>query len=281
MSNRFFFISDSHLESISGFIGSHLDSPSHLSYSGINKLHSCIDYLDIKNDVSFVLEASGNIRGVFLAAYRGQKGYIPLIVVHKEYRRRGYGKVLLQKGLSFLAEAGCKEVILEVLSDNKQAISLYRSEGFKMAESLLTYRTDSASYYRGTDSRVGVRKEHSFTFQPLYRNYTIKKKPWIRSLMTLQTILDSYGGELYSILFNNKTVGYIVLQREQGAIRILDMALEDYHRDLISYSLAGIGSGEKIVVFRCLYGEEELARFCEDNGFYLQISQYEMTKELR
>lgn len=280
MSNRFFSLNESNLEPASEFIGRHLDSPAHLSYSGINRLRSCVDYLDIKKDVSFILESSGQIRGVFLASYRADRGYIPLIVVHKEYRQQGYGKVILQKGLSLLAEAGCLRVILEVLLDNERAVSLYRKEGFEVAHKVITCRNDSVSYYRGKDPRVTVEKEHPFTFQLLYRNYTNREKPWIRSLRSLQTILDKYGGELYSIQYQNKTAGYAVLLRENGSVRILDLALNEYNGELISYALSRIITREKVLIFRSLYEEEELAAFCNETDFYIHTSQYEMKKNL-
>lgn len=54
--------------------------------------------------------------------------HITDIVVLSKYRGKGYGKILLNKCI----EEGCNE--LEVTTDNKIAISLYKSFGFDIID---------------------------------------------------------------------------------------------------------------------------------------------------
>lgn len=59
-----------------------------------------------------------------------KEAYLSLIGVKEPYRKKGYGKRLLQLVLSESTRAGMKSVRLEVRSDNKEAIRFYMSKGF-------------------------------------------------------------------------------------------------------------------------------------------------------
>jgi putative acetyltransferase len=50
--------------------------------------------------------------------------------LHRSYRARGLGKLLLEKALSQARELGFTKVVLETASVLKEAISLYKSYGF-------------------------------------------------------------------------------------------------------------------------------------------------------
>ena len=53
------------------------------------------------------------------------------IVVHKEYRGRGFSNVIMETLLESLKNKGIKKVFLEVEHDNVPAISLYEKFGFE------------------------------------------------------------------------------------------------------------------------------------------------------
>lgn len=70
------------------------------------------------------------------------------IAVAPEDRRQGLGRVLLGQALGQLAKASCREVFLEVRSNNKAALALYRALGFMQVGCRSGYYTD------GTDALV-------------------------------------------------------------------------------------------------------------------------------
>lgn len=51
--------------------------------------------------------------------------------LRKEWRGRGIGRKLLTACLSLAKEAGLEKVELEVFGDNRPAIGLYESSGFR------------------------------------------------------------------------------------------------------------------------------------------------------
>lgn len=62
----------------------------------------------------------------------GRVGYISLIGVLPEYRRSGYGKLLLDAAASQMQAAGMRTIKLEVDNDNAAAFGFYRSYGFNV-----------------------------------------------------------------------------------------------------------------------------------------------------
>jgi ribosomal protein S18 acetylase RimI-like enzyme len=65
-------------------------------------------------------------------------GRVVLIAVAEDCQGRGLGRQLLEEGLSFLRKEGFQEVVLEVRSDNKRALSLYRTAGFSVTGRIRT-----------------------------------------------------------------------------------------------------------------------------------------------
>jgi len=66
----------------------------------------------------------------FIGYYRigiyGNLGHIYRIGVHPNYRRKGYGSILLEKSMFQLKKAGCNKFFLYVKEYNEAAINLYR-----------------------------------------------------------------------------------------------------------------------------------------------------------
>jgi ribosomal protein S18 acetylase RimI-like enzyme len=61
-----------------------------------------------------------------------KRGTVSNIGVNLLYRGKGYGRQIILFGLNELKEAGCDEAGLRVHVDNKPAVNLYKSLGFKV-----------------------------------------------------------------------------------------------------------------------------------------------------
>jgi ribosomal protein S18 acetylase RimI-like enzyme len=57
--------------------------------------------------------------------------FITALAVHPEYRGRGYGRQILTQTIDRLLTADLKQISIEVNSENRVALSLYRSCGFR------------------------------------------------------------------------------------------------------------------------------------------------------
>jgi ribosomal protein S18 acetylase RimI-like enzyme len=62
-----------------------------------------------------------------------ESGHITQVCVHPRYRRRGIARTLLSMAAYHFLRLGAAEISLTVTEANKDAISLYRSEGYEVA----------------------------------------------------------------------------------------------------------------------------------------------------
>ena len=75
------------------------------------------------------------------------KGYIAMLVVLKEYRKKGIGKKLAVDLINRMKET-CNEVVLETEVDNYGALHLYESLGFVRTKRLFRYYLNGNEAYR-------------------------------------------------------------------------------------------------------------------------------------
>ena len=101
-------------------------------------------YNPIINDYTFILVFKENDKYVGFLIYQllYESAEIIDIFVIDEYRNKGIGKALINK---MLENKQIEKVTLEVKNDNKNAIMLYNSLGFKPV-------SIRKGYYNGTDA---------------------------------------------------------------------------------------------------------------------------------
>ena len=87
----------------------------------------------VRGGAFFVLEdQNGSIIGVYgLYPLENQTCELRKMYLHKDYRGKGLGKLLLDSALTQARESGFKRVALETASVLTEAIALYESYGFE------------------------------------------------------------------------------------------------------------------------------------------------------
>ncbi|KAL5962704.1 N-alpha-acetyltransferase 30A [Taenia solium] len=80
--------------------------------------------------------------------YHGEvkRGYIAMLAVEKEHRRKRIGSTLVQLAVEIMIQNEAQEVVLEAEVDNKPALALYEQLGFSRDKYLFRY------YLTGTDA---------------------------------------------------------------------------------------------------------------------------------
>ncbi|SFB00776.1 GNAT family N-acetyltransferase [Clostridium frigidicarnis] len=75
------------------------------------------------------------MRSIGLVAFKIDKKnenyYIESVLIDKKYQHRGFGKIMMMKGLEYLKSQGCKYLTIGVNRFNVTAQKLYKSVGFK------------------------------------------------------------------------------------------------------------------------------------------------------
>ena len=71
-----------------------------------------------------------------MAGYEGHRGWMNYLAVAPGYRRRGYGRALVEHVERLLLERGCPKVGLLVRHTNREAAQFYRRLGYLQDESI-------------------------------------------------------------------------------------------------------------------------------------------------
>lgn len=93
-----------------------------------------------------VLERDLEIVGYSILSVAAGEAHILNLCVDPGFRKLGYGDRLLEEILNLAADAGVKQVFLEVRPSNAAAMALYRKKGFRQI-------AERPAYYQADDGR--------------------------------------------------------------------------------------------------------------------------------
>lgn len=202
-------------------------------------------------------------------AYDAGTGVIP------EYRGRGVAKDLFAFLERRLKEAGFRQYLLEVLTSNTAAATLYRKLGFEVTRRLAVFRSNTASGRSSDDVRMR-RVEHPDW--SLYKAFWNSYPSWQNSseavdrVVADRSIVEAYVGD--------ERVGYGVVFVPSANLMQLAVAPPHRRKGIGSAILAALEGSESLKINNI---DEELIcalAFYEANGYKQVLSQYEMIKTL-
>ncbi|CDO70406.1 hypothetical protein BN946_scf184999.g47 [Trametes cinnabarina] len=79
---------------------------------------------------------------------RTKRGYIAMLSVHKNWRKRGIASTLVRQTIEVMKKHGVEEVVLETEYDNSAALSLYESLGFMREKRLYRFYLNGKDAFR-------------------------------------------------------------------------------------------------------------------------------------
>ena len=92
--------------------------------------------LRVQRDLFLVGTLDGRLVATVMAGYEGHRGWINYLAVAREYRKRGFGRRLMDAAEALLRAIGCPKINLQIRSSNAEVIAFYRSLGFSVDDSL-------------------------------------------------------------------------------------------------------------------------------------------------
>jgi ribosomal protein S18 acetylase RimI-like enzyme len=90
--------------------------------------------LAVQRDLFFVATLDDRLVGTIMGGYDGHRGWIYLLAVGPEVRRRGIGTALMRHVERELAGRGCPKVNLQVLASNAATVAFYEKLGYSVEE---------------------------------------------------------------------------------------------------------------------------------------------------
>jgi ribosomal protein S18 acetylase RimI-like enzyme len=86
---------------------------------------------DVQPDLFLVAEFDGRVVGTVMAGYDGHRGWLYLLAVSPDCRRRAIGTRLVREAVDRLRHMGCWKVNLQIRDTNLGVRSFYEHLGFK------------------------------------------------------------------------------------------------------------------------------------------------------
>ena len=206
--------------------------------------------------------------------------------VIREYRRRGVGKELFAFLTPRLKNQGIKQYLLEVLTTNTPAASLYRKLGFVDTRRFAVFRSEPQ---KGTKETKGTKDkkevEHNVSVrvaqQPdweLYRSFWDGYPSWQNSIAAVERVARERS--IVAAYVNDECVGYGVLFVPPASLMQLAVSPRHRRRGIGSAILAALEPPERLNINNIDDDLTAALAFYEANGYKQVLGQYEMVKTL-
>ena len=88
--------------------------------------------LSIQREMFLVGVLHSRLVATVMAGYDGHRGWINYLAVAAEYRRRDFGRRLMDEAEAHLRNMGCPKINLQVRSSNIGVVTFYKSIGYSV-----------------------------------------------------------------------------------------------------------------------------------------------------
>ena len=221
--------------------------------------------------VGFYMNALGEWQGKHLAFDAGT-GVIPA------YRRQGIAEELFTFMVPQLKAAAAEQYLLEVLTGNERAVTLYRKLGFVETRRLAVFRR-SAAVTSGAEP--GIRRIDEPDWE-LFRSFWDGDPSWQNSIEAVERVANDRV--VVCAYVDETCVGYGVAFKPWASLMQLAVAPAHRRKGLGSRILSAlqrdVSETESLKVTNIDEDLKGTLAFYEANGFKMVLEQYEMVKIL-
>lgn len=194
--------------------------------------------------------------------------------VVREYRGRGVGKELFAFLTPRLRDKGIKQYLLEVLTTNTPAASLYRKLGFMDTRQLAVFRSFT---HISNLSDASVRQIQQPDWN-LYRSFWDGYPSWQNSIDAVERIAtDTMIAAAY---LNDECVGYGIVFTPSANLMQLAVSPRHRRKGIGSAILAALEPPERLKINNIDEQLTNALEFYKANGYKQVLGQYEMMKTL-
>ncbi|MDE6153562.1 MAG: GNAT family N-acetyltransferase [Muribaculaceae bacterium] len=236
-----------------------------------------LSFAAFENDeiVAFTLNGTGTYNGIH-TAYDTGTGTV------KEFRRQGLAGKIFSHSLPFLKEAGIRQYLLEVLSNNESAIAVYRRMNFKTTREFDCFR-------QTIDSIINPAADTACTIKPVGIDFIRQARDFIDFQPSWQNSLESIergesGLTFLGAIIDGLPAGYCVLDPDTGDLTQIAVKREHRRRGIASQLLSEATSLMKtdfIKVLNISSDNLSLPAFLKSRNIVPASRQFEMILELK
>jgi ribosomal protein S18 acetylase RimI-like enzyme len=92
--------------------------------------------LSVQPELFLVGVIDAGIIATIMAGFDGHRGWINYLAVAEKYRRRGLGRLLMQRVENQLKDMGCPKLNMQVRSSNGAVLAFYERLGYEQDEAV-------------------------------------------------------------------------------------------------------------------------------------------------
>ena len=232
---------------------------------------------DVDVEASVVAEAQGRLVGHALLSRRGDRGWISAVGTVPEARRSGVAREMMLALIAAGRRLGLRELVLEVISENTRARSLYTELGFAEVRELLAWRfaadADPLPIPPELLSRVA-----SESVLPYFEDWHREPPCWQRDLPTLRRMVGRTHA--YTLDLDGRPAAYCITADRADSVAILDAGINpDFGavragRPLLQ-ALSRLYPGRSLAIMN-VPADDPLCRALAALRFNVTIRQWEM-----
>lgn len=220
--------------------------------------------------------ADGKLVGFIMSGHRTWEGcdtaYDMGTGVIPANRGQGIAKAMVGQLKTLLADKGLSRYILEVITTNTKALSLYEKSGFRKRRDFSCLRVDKSAL----DTKPSCRHDHPSSIDStLVEDFWDESPSWQNSSDSVRAVSDSM--RITTVSLDGRIVGYGLVNPANGDIPQLavDKAYRrrGIGRSLIS-DLASMSSSKQLRLINV--ADEDCQAFLLNLGFEVYVRQFEM-----
>lgn len=216
--------------------------------------------------IGFYMNALGDWHGK-LTAYDAGTGMVP------DYRGRSIGKDLFAFVVSRLKERAVSQYLLEVLTSNERAVTLYRKLGFVEVRRFAVLRSQQELEPREDLPNIEMRRMEEPDWK-LFQSFWDGYPSWQNSIAAVERVPNDRL--IIGAHVDGNCVGYGIVFTPAANLMQLAVAPAYRRKGIGSRILRALSTGETLKVNNIDKELKGTLAFFEANGFNVVLEQFEM-----
>jgi GNAT superfamily N-acetyltransferase len=197
----------------------------------------------------------------------------------EEHRGKGLASQIFQQSIPYLKAAGIQQYILEVLEENKKAISVYSKQGFAVSRTFDCFRANSNEWnwhYEKLPEAIEL-KQIGFSYQTEMEAMVDFNISWQNNFQSLLKSPDDFI--VLGAFKANKLIGYGIIEPNSGDIPLLAVSSTERRKGIGSFiasELKKLNRADIVKMVNIPSDQEGIKEFIAQLGIPKIVSQYEM-----